>query len=95
MGIGLVKTGFGYFEDVDGHIVSKARLPVGIHNVTDGFTYHEVADQAALDAVEIWQDQAALDAAADEAAIQAKMRSMAITALQAEGKLSANFVDKI
>lgn len=49
-----VTTGFGYFTK-DGKIVEKYTLPIGEHPL-EGFDYVEVADQAALDLVEIWKE---------------------------------------
>lgn len=51
-----VTTGYGYFTDSLGHITSKYCLPIGEHPLSEGFIQTEVADQAALDLVEIWKE---------------------------------------
>ena len=49
-----VNTGFGYYT-LNGNIVSKAQYPIGEHpDPTNGATYIEVADQATLDAIQIY-----------------------------------------
>jgi hypothetical protein len=49
-----VVTGFGYFTEIaTGRIVAKATLPAGEHPLDVAYSYTEVADQAALDAIEI------------------------------------------
>jgi len=88
-----VNTGFGYFTDGAGHIVSKAQLPAGDHPGKDGFIYTEVTDQAALDAVEVYQDPAEIQAAEYEKKIAGQIRSTAINALKATGRLPADFED--
>jgi len=49
-----VTTGFGYLTDSNGHITDKYILPIGEHPLSEGYTQTEVADQSALDAVEIY-----------------------------------------
>jgi len=51
----IVKTGYGYFKDKDGHIVAKAELPKGKHPLKEGYTYHEVATKEELDAIEVYE----------------------------------------
>jgi len=51
-----VVTEYGYFKDSSGTIVAKARLPKGKHSIKDTYTYHEVADQAALDLIVVWKE---------------------------------------
>ena len=48
-----VTTGFGYYKNSDGNIESKAQLPKGKHQIKDGYTYIEVANQAELNSVVI------------------------------------------
>jgi len=78
--IAKVKTGFGYFKNTAGNIIAKAELPPGDHPLKDGYTYTEVADRVALDAIEIYvdvdpeiqkeaDDRAAIDAAIEKLAI--------------------------
>ena len=50
-----ILTGFGYLTDSLGHITDKYILPVGEHPLKEGYEQTEVADQAALDLVEIWK----------------------------------------
>ncbi|CAK0749025.1 exported hypothetical protein [Gammaproteobacteria bacterium] len=52
-----VVTGYGYYVK-DGQITDKAELPKGKHQLTDGYTYVEVANQEELDAVEVYQPKA-------------------------------------
>lgn len=50
----IVQTGYGYYT-LTGHIVAKVQLPPGVHpDPSNGASYTEVADQAALDAVVIY-----------------------------------------
>jgi len=49
-----VRTGYGYFTDSNGHITDKYVLPVGEHQLKDGYVQTEVADQSALDSVVVW-----------------------------------------
>lgn len=51
-----VTTGFGYFKDTLGRVCVKAELPNGEHTLSmidEAYTYHEVADKDALDAIAI------------------------------------------
>ena len=51
-----VNTGYGYYKDLSGNIIKKYVLPIGTHpDPGQGLTQVEVADQAALDAIIIWQ----------------------------------------
>jgi hypothetical protein len=49
-----VVTGYGYLTDSSGHIVAKSQLSPGVHPLSNGYAYHEVANQAALDAVQVY-----------------------------------------
>jgi hypothetical protein len=91
----VINTGFGYFKDSSGNIVCKYELPPGEHPLTAGFTFHEVENKAALEAVQIYRDPADIEAALVEAKIRAKTRELAITSLKAAGELPANFEDTI
>lgn len=51
----IVKTQFGYLTDSDGHIVGKCNYNVGEAQIRDDYTYTEVANQNALDAISIFQ----------------------------------------
>ena len=88
-----VNTGFGYFKNAAGKITDKAELPPGDHPQKDGYTYTEVADQAALDAVTVYQDPADLQAAEYEKKIRDQTRSNAVDVLKAAGQLPADFED--
>ena len=88
-----VKTGFGYFEDDNGNIISKAELPKGEHPLKDGFTYVEVKDRSKLDEVTI-PEPTPTQEELDEVKIQNKIRELAISDLKSSGDLPANFTDK-
>ena len=49
-----VTTGFGYLTDSNGHITNKYVLPIGEHPLSQGYVQTEVADQAALDLIQIY-----------------------------------------
>lgn len=89
----LVITGLGYYEDGAGHVVAKAQLPPGSHDLTDGLTYIEVNSQAELDAVQIYQDPADILQRENENKIRAKIRTAAIEALIAAGDLPPDYED--
>lgn len=86
-----VTTGFGYFVDPAGHIISPALLPVGDHPMLDDYIYVEVADKESLDAVELYQDPVALERAKNERKVFAKIRRTAIDALVAAGQLPGDY----
>ena len=86
-----VKTGFGYFKDGAGNAIAPAQLPAGDHPLQDDLDYVEVADQAALDAVTIWQDPNQAAKQANEKKITDKIRADAIAALIATGDLPAGY----
>lgn len=81
----LVQTGFGYYRDQQGHIIAKAELSLGPHDLADGLVYVEVEDQLALGMIEVYQDPAELQQAAQQQKIQDKLRQMAITELTKDG----------
>lgn len=81
----LVQTGFGYYKDQAGNIIAKAELPADQHDLTDGLIYVEVADQAALEAIEVYQDPADILLGEQEQKIQQKLRQVAITELTKDG----------
>lgn len=86
-----VTTGYGYFMK-DGKITDKCKLPIGDHKL-EGYEYIEVADQAALDAIEIYVEPIApevLEAQEMESLIEQKKRELAIEALKVEGKLDVD-----
>ena len=49
-----VTTGYGYFKDTIGNIVCKYELPLGEHPLKPGYTFHEVANKAALDLINVY-----------------------------------------
>ena len=51
-----VNTGYGYFLDTQSRIVSKSVLAIGTHQLKDGYTYVEVADKTALDAIKVYKE---------------------------------------
>ncbi len=87
-----VKTGYGYFKDAGGNIVSKAELPVGDHPIQTGFTYTEVPDKTALDAVVVYRPPLTQQQI-DEQKIQTEIRITAIEALKSKDELPADYVD--
>ena len=88
-----VNTGFGYIKDAVGEIVAKCELPAGDHKLKDGFEFVEVADQAALDAVEVYVDPAEIVKSDNEKKITQRIRKIAIDQLKAEGKLPADYTE--
>jgi len=48
-----VKTGYGYITDGNGHILAKAKYPLGTVQIPVGDTYTEVADEASLEAIQV------------------------------------------
>jgi len=90
----VVKTGFGYFVDTQGHKISKAELPPGKHQVSDGLTYIECANKEALDAIELWIDPAVIEKAENEKKITAKSRAIAIAKCIEDGELPQDFEDE-
>lgn len=83
-----VKTGYGYFKDKEGNIIAKAELPVGEHPLKAGYTYVEVANRKALDAVKIYTPPESGDVKVARL-ISEKLRDLAIAELKKEGKLDA------
>ena len=85
----IVQTGFGYIKNADGNITDKYVLPLGEHPLKDGYTQYEVADQAELDSVVLYEDPKVKEEVAVEALIQKKMRELAVSTLKTEGVLDA------
>ena len=81
-----VKTGFGYFQDDQNRIVAKAQLPAGDHPSKDGFSYVEVADQAALDLITV-DPPVQTPEQLFEKKIRDKLRVIAIERLTADGEI--------
>lgn len=81
----LIQTGFGYYKDQQDHIVSKAELPAGTHDLIDGLIYVEVDNQAELDTIEVYQDPVDLQIAQQEQKIRDKSRALAIAELIKDG----------
>ncbi len=86
-----VKTGLGYFRDAQGHIITKAQLPPGDHQLRDGFTYIEVSNQEWLDAIKVWIDPADSQRMENETKIAARIRAVAIADLKESGDLPADY----
>jgi hypothetical protein len=81
-----VKSGYGYIREVTtGHIIAKAELPKGQHEIKDGYDYIEVESANVLALVELYKSQDIEKAAADNRAIQAEIESIAIASLKAKG----------
>ena len=81
----LVQTGLGYYKDQQGRIVAKAQLPAGQHKLNDDFIYIEVNSQAELDAIEVSQDPAQVQAAQQAQKITDKLRELAVNELIKDG----------
>jgi len=88
-----VNTGYGYYTNADGWAVAKAQLKPGEHFLAEGYTYHEVNNQAELERVHLYEDSAAVELRINEAKIQAEIRRAAIERLKAAGELPAEFKD--
>jgi hypothetical protein len=83
-----VTTGFGYLKDGEGNIIAKCRLKKGKHSINNQNTYEEVADEAALNAIEIViKADPETEEEILEKKIQAELRSMAIESLQIKGEI--------
>ena len=87
-----VVTGYGYFKDSAGNIVSKAELPVGKHPIKDGYTYTEVKDKKAIDKVDVYVEPET-DSEKNSKKISKEIRQMAIDSLKAKGDLPANYTE--
>ena len=85
-----VTTGFGYFVDIAGHKIAKAELPPGEHPLRDDYSYVEVANKAALDAITLYIEPPTPEQQI-ERLIGQKTREITIEALKAEGKLPPEF----
>ena len=81
----LVQTGFGYYKDQTDHVICKAQLPVGQHDLRDDLIYVEVNSQAELDVIEVWRDPTVLQAAEQNQKIADKLRTFAINELIKDG----------
>lgn len=90
-----VITGFGFYRNAQGRIVGKAQLPAGDHDIADGYVYTEVANQEALDLIEIYYDVTVVQRRASEAKItawiDAWLRTLAIQDLKNKGELPAGY----
>ena len=86
-----VKTGFGYYRDAQGHIVSKAELPPGDHPMLDDYTYTELANKASLDALQLWEEPVDVGRRDNEAKIRSRVRQLAIADLKAKGELPEDY----
>jgi hypothetical protein len=88
-----VKTGYGYFKDSQGNIVSKAELPKGKHLIKDGYIYVEVKDKEAINTVKTFEPiktKEEEEKIEKEKLIQDKVREFAIEELKKDGKLDAD-----
>ena len=81
-----VQTGFGYFKDKQGRIISKAELIPGKHPIKDGYSYVELNSQQEMDSIEIYAPPESLEIAR-ERKIQSEMRLMAEERLNAKGEI--------
>ena len=86
----IVATSFGYYRDQAGHVVAKAELPPGEHQLADDLDYIEVPNAEALAMVEVYQPPKT-EGQLNEEKIRAKMRQLAINALITEGQLPGDY----
>ena len=83
-------TGFGYIKDSEDHIVSKYELSKGDHPLTLGYSYVEVANKAALNAIQIYVKPKTADEIREgkiAVEIYALARAQAIQSLEDKGEL--------
>lgn len=83
----MLKTGLGYIEDSDGHIIAKFDLPKGEHPTKDGYVYIEVATRQDLDSVEVYTPSKTTEQIR-EGKIQTEIRQLAIDSLIAKGEIT-------
>ncbi len=88
----IVKTGYGYYREQQGHIVSKAILPPGEHFLADDLDYIEVPNEEALELIDIYTDPAEITRQQNEQKIQSEIRQAAIDSLKSKGELPQNYV---
>jgi hypothetical protein len=50
----IVKTGYGFFTNKNGDVISKYNLPIGEHPLNDDVIYVEVESLEELDKIEIY-----------------------------------------
>lgn len=81
-----VKTGYGYFEDLDDNVIAKYELPSGDHPLKGGFKYIECATKEELAQIKIYEPPKSEEEVKEEK-IQNEIRSMAIERLQLRGEL--------
>ena len=85
-----VKTGFGYFTDKDGHIISKAELPIGEHPYKDKFNYTEVATEQDLNNITIFKPEPT-EQKVNENRIKNMVQKLAITECKNQGLIPADY----
>lgn len=51
-----VKTGYGYISNQYGIVVSKAVLPIGEHEINDGYSYTDVQSEDELSSITVLAD---------------------------------------
>lgn len=49
-----VSTGYGYIVDGVGNVISKSELPIGKHDLKEGYSYVELNNKAELDAIQVY-----------------------------------------
>lgn len=87
----IVKTGFGYYEDGQGHVLVKAELPIGVHYLADGLNYIEVDTKAELDSIVVWENPVELEKQKNERKVRDKIRADAIAQLIKDGELPSDY----
>lgn len=82
-----VVTGFGYIKDIVGNIITKCELPIGRHEIKDGYVYVEVTSKEELDKISVYAPPELTQKLLNEQKIQNEMRQMAIERLKARGEI--------
>jgi len=76
-----VTTGFGYLKDSGGIVTAKCELPAGDHEIKEGYTYVEVADKTALDAVFVGYSEGTVAGTVEAAQAKTLLKGQAQAAL--------------
>lgn len=87
------KTGFGYYQDSQGHNICLAELPPGQHLMHDGYFFIEVNNREQLDQVQIWDDPDEILRNSQTVLVTKKARRTAIDLLIVEGKLPPDYTE--
>ena len=86
-----VETGYGYFEDSEGHINTLCYFePGSVHQDAPNYTYKEVATKEKFDKLKVYVPPPTQEQVYREK-IAKKMRKLAIKALKDEGELPPDY----